>query len=230
MLIARITDLLSHTWNIPIVDKMISIWFSMRVSLLKISGSMGMFTEWLVEPKGVWNAQPGGCAGIAHTWFFETSCGIQTMQSQKLESMNPTQHHQYPWFLGPKLSCTSWTRWSFLFQACQARWVSCFSISYRWGGKRQAIGSLLTDNFYYFQTKDHRENISLVAVLIFCLEWFWTAVKFLTLFLQTLLRRCEVKINDPFCDGISICQDWSVWSAPKYRPLLAPHVKSTVYK
>ena len=70
-----------------------------------------------------------------------------------------------------------------LFQACQARWVSCFSISYRWGGKRQAIGSLLTDNFYYFQTKDHRKNISLVAVLIFCLEWFWTAVKFLTLFL-----------------------------------------------
>ena len=92
MLIARITDLLSHTWNIPIVDKMISIWFSMRVSLVKISGCRGMFTEWLVEPKGVWSAQPGGCAGIAHTWFFETSCGIQTMQSQKtwINEPNPT--------------------------------------------------------------------------------------------------------------------------------------------
>lgn len=160
MLIARITDLLSHTWNIPIVDKMISIWFSMRVSLVKISGCRGMFTEWLVEPKGVWSAQPGGCAGIAHTWFFETSCGIQTMQSQKLESMNPTQHHQYPWFLGPKLSCTSWTRWSFSFQACQARWVSCFSISCRWGVKRQAIGSLLTDNFYFFSKQKIIGNIS----------------------------------------------------------------------
>ena len=132
---------------------MIYVILYIKVPSVKISGSMGMFTEWHVEPKDVWSAQPGGCGDIAHTWFFETSSrGIQTMQSEKLESMN-NRTPPCPWSLGPRLWCISWTRrWSFSFQACQARWISCFLCFLQRGLKRQARGN--------------RGDISQVSVLI----------------------------------------------------------------
>ena len=124
------------TWNIPIVDRTISVWFSMRVYLVKISRSMGMFTEWFVEPRGVWSAQPGGYAGIAHTWFFETSWEIQTLQSQKLKAINPTLYHQSHAFWAQSFGAFPEHDEAFRFKPVRhagSHVISVVSISYRWG-------------------------------------------------------------------------------------------------